>query len=42
MKAIEQLHTLDTLSIGTCESGGCEGPRSGGEDSQGTPDIGVD
>ena len=39
LKANEQLHTLDTLSVGSCESGGCEGPRSGGEDTQATPDI---
>ena len=38
LKATEQLHTLDTLSMGTRE-GGCEGPRSGGEDRQETPDI---
>ena len=35
----EQLHTLDTFTLGTFESGGCEGPRSGVEDRQGTPDI---
>ena len=39
MKAIEQLHALNTHSLGTYVTSASEGPRSGGEDIVGACDI---